>query len=86
MARNCTRRYYYKGEARVIEWDIKPLLPDTPLVITQAKYNVYKDNNLIETGEMNIDDTVVSMLFKAENLGEYLITVFVTVPPEIIST
>lgn len=86
MARNALRRYYNIGEKRLIEWDIRPNDENDILVITEARYEVYKEDELIQNGSMKIEDKRVSFIFEAVEKGEFVVKGFVTVPPETIST
>ena len=82
MARNALRRYYVVGEKGLIEWDVRPNDENDILVITEARYEVYKDKGLYDSGSMTIEDKKVSFIFEAKEKGEFLIRGFVTVPPE----
>jgi hypothetical protein len=86
MARNSLRRYYSVGEKRLIEWDVRPNNENDILVITEARYEVYKGNELIKAGDMTVEDKKVSFIFEAVEKGEFVVKGFVTVPPETIST
>lgn len=86
MARNSLRRYYNIGEKRLIEWDIRPNNENDILVITEARYEIYKGEKLVKSGSMTVEDKRVSFVFEATDKGEFVIKGFVTVPPETIST
>lgn len=87
MARNALRRYYVVGESRVIEWEIRPNNENDTTVITDARYEIYKGEVLIERGSMTrVDNKKVWFAFNATEKGEFLIRGFVTVPPETVST
>ena len=86
MARNSLRRYYNIGEKRLIEWDIRPNNENDILVITEARYEIYKSEELVNSGSMTVEDKRVSFVFEATDKGEFVIKGFVTVPPETIST
>ena len=86
MARNSLRRYYSIGEKRLIEWDIRPNNENDILVITEARYEIYKGEELVNSGSMTVEDKRVSLVFEATDKGEFVIKGFVTVPPETIST
>lgn len=86
MARNSLRRYYSIGEKRLIEWDIRPNNENDILVITEARYEIYKGEELVKFGSMTVEDKRVSLVFEATDKGEFVIKGFVTVPPETIST
>lgn len=87
MARNSLRRYYNIGESRVIEWEIRPNNENDTIVITDARYEIYKGETLIERGSMtNVDNKKVWFVFNATEKGEFVIKGFVAVPPEVIST
>lgn len=87
MARNSLRRYYNVGESRVIEWEIRPNNENDTIVISEARYEIYKGETLIKEGSMtSVDNKRVWFLFEATEKGEFVIKGFVTVAPEIIST
>lgn len=86
MARNSLRRYYSIGEKRLIEWDIRPNNENDILVITEARYEIYKGEKLVNSGSMSVEDKRVSFVFEAIEKGEFVIKGFITVPPETIST
>lgn len=87
MARNSLRRYYNVGESRVIEWEIRPNNENDTIVISEARYEIYKGDVLVKEGSMtSIDNKRVWFLFEANEKGEFVIKGFVTVPPETIST
>lgn len=86
MARNALRRYYDIGEKRLVEWDIRPNNENDILVITGARYEIYKEDQLIKSGSMEITDKRVSFVFEATEKGEFVVKGFVTIPPETIST
>ena len=86
MARKSLRRYYNIGEKRLIEWDIRPNNENDILVITEARYEIYKGEELVSSGSMTVEDKRVSLVFEATDKGEFVIKGFVTVPPETVST
>lgn len=92
MARNTLRRYYNLGEKRLIEWDIRSNDENDVFVINKdleyTRYEIYKNGSeeRIAKGELSIKDKRVSFIFNADEEGEFLIKIFVTVPPETVST
>lgn len=94
MARNTLRRYYSLGEKRLIEWDIRSNDENDTYVINKdieyTRYEIYKNGSeeKIKQGELAFTekDKRVSFVFSAEEEGEFLVKIFVTVPPETVST
>ena len=86
MARNCLRRYYHIGEKRIIEWNLRANNQFDTLVITEAVYEIWKGKEKILTGNMDVEDTRVRLIYQPQQVGEFLIKIFVTVPPETLST
>lgn len=90
MARNTLRRYYNLGEKRLIEWDLKPNDENDTLVINEneTRYEIYKIGSDEEPkkGKLVIEEKKVGFTFHANEEGEFLIKIFVTVPPETVST
>ena len=90
MARNTLRRYYSLGEKRLIEWELRPNDENDTLVISPdySGYEIQKIGSDAEPikGRLEIGDKKVWLKFHAEEEGEFLIKIFVTVPPETVST
>ena len=80
------RRLYRVGERHLIEWQIKPNKPTDIVVITKAKYNLLRGDEIIDSGNATVSTVdgkhIVSVLFKANDPGTFTLRIFVTVPPE----
>ena len=83
--RNGLRRYYNLGEKRLIEWDLIPNVEIDTLIITDATYEIYKEGELYKKGELDKEEQKVSMIFIPEETGDFLIRIYVMVPPESVS-
>ena len=90
MARNTLRRYYNLGDKRLIEWELRPNDENDILVIepNYSGYEIYKIGSEEESkkGKLVIEDKKVGFTFHANEEGEFLVKIFVTVPPETVST
>ncbi len=78
----CFNRQYTVGEKRLIEWQIKPNAQIDTVVVTDARYELLKNGEVVKTGKADIDGRKLSCMFEAEETGSFLLRVFVTVPPE----
>ena len=86
MARNCLRRYYHIGEKRIIEWNVRPNNQLDTLVITEAIYEIWSGKQKIQTGKLEVEGQRVRFVYQPLEVGEFLIKIFVTVPPETLGT
>lgn len=79
------RRVYRAGEEHLIEWQVVPNKRNDVIVITAAGCKIL---NFADEADAEYDCTVngdtVSIKFKADTPGTYLMKTFVTVPPETI--
>lgn len=78
----CLNRQYTVGEKRLIEWQIKPNSQIDTVVVTKARYELLKNGEVVKTGNMDVNGRKISCMFEAEEIGSFLLRVFVTVPPE----
>lgn len=79
------KRTYLLGEKRKIEFRLIEKQNDSVNIITKAIYEIVKDNNIIETGDAEVNKNIVSCLFAPTETGFYTVRFFVTVPPETIA-
>lgn len=86
MKRNCLRRYYHRGEKRLIEWSVVPNNELDTLVIVKATYEIFKSDKLVKNGNLDINKQKVGFNFIADEVGEFLIRIYITVPPETLSS
>lgn len=66
------------GESRPLEFEITHANGD-PFVITDATYELYKGNEIIDQGSMTISDHILSVLFTPETRGFYLLKFMYTI-------
>lgn len=78
----CLKRQYTVGEKRLIEWQIKPNTQIDTVVVTDARYELLKNGNVVKKGIVEISGYKISCMFEAEETGSFLLRVFVTIPPE----
>lgn len=69
------------GESRALEFEITHR-KDEAFEIRDAKYELYKNNELVEEGDMIISGTVLSHIFSPEERGFYLFKILYTVGEE----
>ncbi len=80
----CLQREYTVGEKRLIEWQIQPNSKIDTVVVTDARYELLKNGEVIKTGNAEVSGLKISLMFEAEEKGNFILRVFVTVPPETI--
>lgn len=68
------------GESRPLEFEITHQ-DGLEFIINKATYSVYKGNELIETGDMDICDHIVSHVFTPQDRGYYLFELSYTIGP-----
>lgn len=79
-------RQYTVGEKRLIEWQIKPNTQIDTIVVTDARYELLENGAVVKSGSVDIGKRMISYMFEAEKPGNFLLRVFVTVPPETVKT
>lgn len=79
---NCLNRQYTVGEKKLVEWIIKPNTQIDTIVVTDARYELLKNGEILKTGNVDVSGCKISYMFEAEEPGSFLLRVFVTVPPE----
>lgn len=80
----CLQREYTVGEKRLIEWLIQPNSKLDTVVVTDARYELLKNGEVVKTGNAEVNGLKISLMFEAEEKGNFILRVFVTVPPETI--
>lgn len=66
------------GESRPLEFEITHANGE-PFVISEATYELYKDNEIIEQGNMIISDHIISIVVTPEARGFYLLKFMYTI-------
>lgn len=66
------------GESRSLEFEITHA-NNEQFIITEATYEMYKDNEIIEEGNMTISDHILSIVFTPEERGFYLLKFMYTI-------
>ena len=59
------------GESRPLEFEITQK-DNEPFVIRDSSYELYKDNVVVDSGNMEISDHILSYVFTPESRGFYL--------------
>ena len=59
------------GESRPLEFEITQK-DNEPFVIRDSSYELYKDNVVVDSGNMEISDHILSYIFTPESRGFYL--------------
>ena len=80
----CLQREYAVGEKRLIEWQIQPNSKIDTVVVTAARYELLKNGEIIKTDNAEVSGHKISHMFEAEEKGNFILRIFVTVPPETI--
>lgn len=83
---NCLMRRYKIGEKRLIEWQIKPNSPNDTVVVTDARYELLSNDVKVKSGNVTVNNRLISHIFEAEEAGSFILRIYVTVPPETIET
>lgn len=60
------------GESRELEFEITHI-NNEDFIIREATYELYKENEIVEQGDMLIDDHIISVVFTPEERGFYLL-------------
>mgnify|MGYP003304265337 CR=1 FL=1 len=66
------------GESRALEFEITHQ-NNEPFVIREAKYELFKNNELVDEGDMVITDHILSVVFTPEERGFYLFKFLYTI-------
>lgn len=82
----CLQREYTVGEKRLIEWQIQPNSKIDTVVVTDARYEFIKNGEVVKKGSAEVSGLKISLLFEAEEKGNFTLRLFVTVPPETIKS
>lgn len=60
------------GESRPLEFEIIHQNGDE-FIIREAKFELYKDDVIVDSGDMDIDGHLISYIFEPEERGYYLL-------------
>ena len=80
------QREYTVGEKRLVEWSIQPNSKIDTVVVTDARYELLKNGDIIKKGHAEVNGLKISVMFEAEEKGNFILRIFVTVPPETIKS
>ena len=66
------------GESRSLEFEISHK-DNVQFIISDAKYELYKNNELIKEEDLFITENIVSLIFTPEERGFYLLKILYTI-------
>lgn len=75
------QRDFIWGEEKYVDIQIASRL-NRPVVIESADFTLYKDFQAVQQDKCEIDGAYVSALLKPPDVGQYLLEIRYTVPPE----
>lgn len=75
------QRDFIWGEEKYIDFQITSRVMQA-VVVTAADFTLFKDFQIVQQGKCEIDGAYLSALIKPPDVGEYLLEVRYTVPPE----
>lgn len=81
MAQTLLKRSFIWGEEKYVDFQVKNR-DNRPAVVTEADFTLFKDFQIVQQGECEIDGSFVSALVDPPDVGKYLLEVRYTVPPE----
>lgn len=81
MALTMLQRDFIWGEEKYVDIQVTSKV-NRPVVVESADFTLYKDFQVVQQGKCEIDNAFVSALIKPPDVGQYLLEIRYTVPPE----
>lgn len=75
------QRNFIYGEEKYIDIQVASKV-NRQVVIESADFALYKNFQVVQQGKCEIDGAIISTLVKPPDVGQYLLEVRYTVPPE----
>lgn len=72
---------FIKGEKKNIQFLISSKTKQ-PIIITDATYTLTRNNEVIVSGNCDMNGSILSVLLELMNVGSYQLEVTYTIPPE----
>ena len=72
---------FIKGEKKYIQILLSSKKKE-PVIITSATYTLTRNDEVISSGDCEIEDSTLSVLLEPVNVGSYQLEVTYTIPPE----
>ena len=72
---------FIKGEKKYIQVLISSKKRE-PIIITSATYTLTRNNEVVISGDCDIEDSTLLVLLDPVNVGSYQLEVTYTIPPE----
>ena len=81
MALTMLQRDFIYGEEKYIDIQVTSKI-NRPVIVESADFVLYKNFQVVQQGKCEIDKSFVSALVKPPDVGQYLLEIRYTVPPE----
>lgn len=69
------------GESRQLKFEVSKA-QDTAFVISSSTYEILKDNDEVDSGNMTIDNHILTMSFTPEERGYYWLEITYVIGPD----